>query len=390
MRAHLAKLFAVALFALPVLGVYLPGLQPNAENRALAPIPPLPATVGQSLLWPAAMEAGINDRFPLRPTLVRSNTRLRHALFGQFPTIQVAAGRDGYMFLANHTVQGAPYGAIRIACGDGYDGVDRIVQEINYFEKFFARRGLKPKLLIVPSGPLVYNRHLPAWMAARCPDHAAPALAILASSWLQPAARALTYFPLDVMRALGPDTPPQPQHYFHWAGDGPRAVAEAAEQRFWGRAASVASPLATAYAPGPSDYQSLYPGIEIIRTVGTPVLAGSSITACEGPACLPELAGAATKLHMVARYRNSAPGLGPRLVILSDSFGPSALPWFARFHEEVVLIGTNNIPLLDAAEKARLRAFVFRPDSKDELLYLYHDATVYSSRVLGDMQFFAP
>ncbi|MDO8439275.1 MAG: hypothetical protein Q7S67_03460, partial [Telluria sp.] len=273
---------------------------------------------------------------------------------------------------------------------DGYDGVDRIVQEINYFQKHFASRGLAPKLLIVPSGPLVYSRHLPAWLSERCPDSAAPALAILASPRLQPAARALAYFPLDVLRKLGPGTPPQPQHYFHWAGEGPRAVAEAAEQRFWGRPASVATALKTVYRPGPSDYQSLYPGIEIIRMVGAPELAGSTITPCDGPACVPELAATAAKLHMVARYRNSAPGLGPRLVILSDSFGPNAMPWFARFHEEVVLIGTNNIAQLNHEEKARLRAFVFRPHSKDELLYLYHDATVYSSRVLGDMQFFAP
>lgn len=390
MRAHLARLFAIVLFALPVLGVYLPGLQPNAENRALAPIPPLPASVAQALDWPAAMEAGINDRFPMRPALVRANARIRHALFGQFPSVQVAAGREGHIFLANHSVQGAPFGAIRSACGDGYAGAGRIVEEINYFEKHFSSRGLQPKLLIVPSGPLIYSRQLPAWLSERCPDSAAPALAILGSPALTPAARALAFFPLDVLRRLDPATPPQPVHYFHWAGDGPRAVAEAAEQRFWGRAAARATPVKTVYRPGPSDYQSLFPGIEIVRMVGTPELAGTSITPCDGPACLPELAGPAAKLQMVARYRNSAPGLGPRLVILSDSFGPNAVPWFARFHDEVVLIGTNNIALLNAQEKAQLRAFVYRPDSKDELLYIYHDVAVYFNRVLGDMQFFAP
>ncbi len=139
-----------------------------------------------------------------------------------------------------------------------------------------------------------------------------------------------------------------------------------------------------------ADFQALFPGIEIIRPVGAPVLAGTSITPCDGPACFPELPGVMAKLGMVARYRNSAPGLGPRLVIVADSFGPNAVPWFARFHEEVVLVGTNNLYLLDAAERARLKAFVFRPAGGDELLYLYHDATLYSGRLLGDLSMLSP
>lgn len=384
--AHLAKLACIGLFALPVLGLYLPGLAPGAEQRALAGLPPAPASLGAALAWPAALEAGINDRFPMRAALVRLNARLRHGVFGQFPTVQVVAGRNGHTFLASHVAHGVPYGAIRVACGDGFDGVELIVQELNVFERRLHARGLRPRLLIVPSAPVIYNEQLPPWMAARCPASGVPALAVLASPRLSAAARALTYFPLATLRALGPDAPAQPQHYFHWAGAGPRAVAEASEQRFWQRPAGVASALPLESRPGPSDVQSMYPGIEIIRMVGTPQLAGSGITACEGGACFPGLESVMTKLDMVARYTNGAPGLGPRLVILGDSFGPNAVPWFARFHREVVLIGTNNLTLLDAAELARLRSFALRPDSGDELLYLYHDVTVYSGRVLADME----
>ncbi len=383
---HAAKIYCVLILSLPLLASQYLSQELSSENRAMANFPPLPSTLASTIAYPAALEPAINDRFAMRAQLVKLNTWMRYTVFRVFPTPQVIEGRNGYNFLASHHPQGQPYGAIRIACGEAFTHYDYTLQQLNSFAQAFGRRGLSPKILVVPSGPVVYREHLPQWLAERCPLDQLPMSIMLASPKLSPAARSLIYFPLAEIRALGPDMPAMPQHYFHWRGGGPKAIAEATEQYFWKRPPQLASRLPLVYADGPSDYHWLYPGIEVIRKIGMPDFAGTAITPCEGSHCFPELAAQMKKLSDVARYRNTAPGLAPRLVIIGDSFAPNAAPWFARYYQEVIMIGTNFVTQLNAAERKQVVEFLYRRDSGDEILYIYHDATVYSGRVGADLE----
>jgi hypothetical protein len=135
----------------------------------------------------------------------------------------------------------------------------------------------------------------------------------------------------------------------------------------------------------------LFPGIERLADVGEPDLTGTGITRCDGPDCFEtRFRAVMAKLPPSGVFRNGAPGLAPRLVMLTDSFGIGAAPWFARYYSEVVFVSTNFLFRLSQDEKAALKKLVFRPDSGDEVLYLYHDVTVNVNRIATDLAYLRP
>jgi hypothetical protein len=77
-------------------------------------------------------------------------------------------------------------------------------------------------------------------------------------------------------------------------------------------------------------------------------------------------------------------------VLVTDSFGYAGAPEFARYYSEVVYISTNMLARLSPDEVAQLRRWLFRPGSGDEVLFLYHDASVYSDRILDDLKLLKP
>lgn len=392
LRAHLAKIVIVALLALPLLATLLSAPAASGEQRALAKAPALPANWQQALAWPPAADAWINDRFGWRTQMVELYTRVRYDVFGRFPTNQVIGGRGGRIFLSAHNRAGVgePFTAIKLACGWQFTDGPRIVSELNRFARVFTAKRLDARLLIVPSAPIVYSEQLPEWQAERCPAAAAPGYAVLASPKLAPQTRAKVFFPLDEMRAMRSRVDLFPPTYFHWGGAGARAVAGLTEERFWHRPADSGSALPLVVRRRPSDIHSLFPGIELDSMVGEPEFAGTTMTACTGADCFPDLKPVMQKLGAVGRFTNSAQGLAPRLVLVTDSFGEAGAPWFARYYREVVYVSTNTLALLTREEVARLRGLLFRPGSTDVVLYLYHDATVYSGRVGTDLNTLAP
>ena len=134
----------------------------------------------------------------------------------------------------------------------------------------------------------------------------------------------------------------------------------------------------------------LFPGITHDSVAGEPDFTGTSITSCFGPDCFPGMKGIMEKLAVVGRFTNTAPGLAPRLVMITDSFGYAGAPWFSRYYNEVVYVSTNGLAQATPAEVDQLRSLLFRRGSKDEVLYLYHDATVYSNRIGSDLKTLRP
>ena len=343
------------------------------------------------------LRIGLSDQAlvqpPHSPYALEGGKRLalRHDLFDRFPTNQVIAGREGRIFLAAHNDrgQGAPYTAL-IACGWQFHEGPRVVEEFNAFSDVFKARGIPAKLLIVPSGPVVYSDQLQPWQSERCKPDAVPLRGLLAAPDLHPQARERIYFPLSEMWALRDQVEFFPKTYFHWGASGAAAVAAMAERHFYGRGDEVGKPIPLVAKVRPSDVAYLFEGITHDSLADEPDFAGTTITPCFGAACFPQQQAMMDKLAVVGRYVNSAPGLGPRLVILSDSFGYAGAPMFARYHREVVYVSTNALARLDAQEVEQLRQLMFVPGSDDEVLFLYHDATVLFLRVGTDLNMLFP
>ncbi|MCC2954123.1 hypothetical protein LK542_00670 [Massilia sp. IC2-477] len=383
---HAAKLVITGLLALPLVATFAWPSLDSVEQRALAAAPSVPHSWSDARAWPAAAEAWVNDHFGWRSQMVAFNARLYHDLFGRFPTNQMMMGREGRIFLAAHNDRGRgePYTAL-VACGWKFRREPEIVQQINGFIATFKAQGIAARLLIVPSGPVVYSEQMQPWQAERCRPDAVPLRRILASPALAPEARELVYFPLSEMRAMRDRVEFFPKTFFHWNASGAAAVAGLAEQRFWGRGANT-TPIPLVQRMSPSDVGWLFPGIQHDSMTDDPNFGGTTISPCRGADCFPEAKTAMEKLGDVGRFLNSAPGLGPRLVVLADSFGNAGAPMFSRYHREVVYVSTNNMARLDPAEMAQLRKLLFVPGSGDEVLFLYHDATVLSDRIEYDLK----
>ncbi|MCD2517284.1 hypothetical protein LQ564_13300 [Massilia sp. G4R7] len=389
LRAHAAKLVLTGFLALPMAAAVLWPVDPSVERRELAPAAGRPQNIEEALAWPAKAEAWVNDHFGWRPQMVTGFARLRYALFERFPTTRIVAGSDDRLFLVAHDAQGERYKAL-VACGWQFDRRARVLNDLNRFERTMRARGIPGKLLVVPSAPAVYREQMPAWAAERCDPDKVPMAGLLKAPELSPAARSLVYFPLHEMRAMRERVTLFPKNFFHWGNAGAGAVAALAEQHFWRRGLETGTPINLVARDTPSDVGFMFPGIERNAMVEHADFAGSTITPCYGPDCFPEIKPIMDKLYLIGRYVNSAPGLGPRLVLVTDSFGYNALPMFARYHREVVLVGTNALESLSQGELARLRALLFVPGSDDEVLFLYHDATVLANRIDIDFNMLFP
>lgn len=391
LRKHAARIAVLGLLALPLLATVLRPDAGTAEQRVLAPGPGVPATLAEALAWPARAEAWSNDHFGWREQMVAAYARLRHDLFDRFPTNQVIKGRGERIFLAAHNErgQGVPYTAL-IACGWQFSDHDRIVRELAQFDQTFSARHIPAKLLIAPSGPVVYSDELQPWQSARCQPDQVPLRGILAAPELSAGARDRIYFPLSEMWAMRERVTFFPKTWFHWDASGAAAVAAMTERHFWHRGEDAGKPIPLSTKVRPSDIAHLFSGIEHDSVASDADFGGTTITPCFGPACFPAQQALMDKLAVVGRYLNSAAGLGPRLVIFSDSFGYAGAPMFARYHREVVYVSTNALARLDAAEVAQLRTLMLAPGSDDEVLFLYHDATVLSGRVASDLAVLFP
>ncbi len=390
LRAHAAKLVLTGFLALPMVAAVLWPVDATIEQRELAKAPDKPRTLEELLAWPALAEAWTNDHFGWRPQMVTSFSRLRYELFERYPTQQVVAGREGRLFLLSHSDRGERY-TLLVACGWQFDRFERVLADLNRFERTFRERGIPARLLVVPSGPVVYSEELQPWAAERCRPDDVPMARLLASPRLNPAARALVYHPLQEMRAQRDRVTFFPKHWFHWGGAGAAAVAGMTERHFWGRDDSFAPPIPLVAKEQPSEIRFMFPGIEKVGMVEDQDYAGTTITPCYGAACFPEaIRPMMEKLGVVGRYLNAAPKLGPRLVVLTDSFGYAGGPVFSRYHREVVFVSTNMLARLDEGEREQLRNLLFVPGSDDEVLFLYHDATVLANRIETDLGMLFP
>lgn len=371
LRRHAAKIALVAMLSLPALVGALRSGAHGGENRNLAPLPAKPADWPAALALPAKMDAWINDHFGFRGALLVAHNRLRYSVFNEFPSGQVTRGRHGRFFLTSHNASSPPFSAVTGVCAGG-QFKPGTPEYINRLFRDFHAMGLRPRMLIVPSGPVVMYEDLPRWLADGCASTATPFTQLLAGDQLDPAVRQATLYPLAQMREIKNRKMLFPKNWFHWNGPGLDEVAQLTLP-MWGHPLGTPAPaFPVSKYQGKSDVANLFEGIKIMAPIEEADFAGAGVESCYGGRCFPEFKEYAETLYDISRFRNpKAPKR--RLVMLTDSFGSKISGWYARYYNEVEQVATNNISQLSAEQITRLKAYLFRDPENMDLLILYHD-----------------
>ena len=158
----------MVLVAVLALGLGLPGVasvvHPShmrdfaVENRRFAPLPDAPRTLQAVFAYPGRFDASFNDRFGLRPTLIRWHNFVLLRGLGLSPTPQVVLGDDGWLFeggprvLAYHLAR-APFAPDVLAAWHA---------ALEGRRRWLAQQGAQYLLVLVPDKQTIYPEHLPA------------------------------------------------------------------------------------------------------------------------------------------------------------------------------------------------------------------------------------
>ncbi|MFO1084069.1 MAG: hypothetical protein U1E21_05880 [Reyranellaceae bacterium] len=345
------------------------------ENRMLADAPALPANGAQLQVFPSRVDAYVNDHFPFRAQLVEVNNRLRFHLFREVMSPQITIGSDDYLFFNSHSAAD-PLSMIRFLCGEGSDAarIDKIARDLSDAVARLTAQLPASTLMVVPTKSTIYFEHMPAWLQQRC-RRSIPAvprvLARLAD--LSPSNRQHVYYPIEAMRALRATVAVYPPQNFHWLGPGARAVAEETASKVFGRTRRKRLDVRPVAAR--SDLQQFLPGITISVTSEVVDFNSVGITACQGSTCFPELGDAARVLGDVGRFEH-ATSSGPKLLILSDSFGAGIAGYFAPYFSSVWHVSVNDVSRLSPAQLNKVRAALYDDFAPNQILYIFHDFSI--------------
>ena len=371
---RLGRLAAVAGFFLlvsaPML-VQLCGLEHDDggwENRILAAPPHWPRQLADLATLPRAVGAWLDDHFGLRRPLVQLANRLRHAVFAESGNPQIAFGRHRQLFLTSHDAA-QPQQMLLFLCrgGDSAGAGGSLAQPLARFLDAAIRRNPRAVELLVPTKTIVDQDDLPGWMRARCAG-GSPILPALLSALAarRPDLRSRVVYPLALMRRLQAADPAYPKVNFHWDGPALQTVAAEVAARF-GRPRIAALPLRAVARD--SDIAHLLPGVALRFRTAEPDLAAAGIT---GTTAIPALGASGPILGDVSRFTRRDGG-GPRLLIVSDSFGQAIAPWFAAYYGEVWHVAINNIAQLTPERQVALTDQLFDRFRPDDLLLVFHD-----------------
>lgn len=386
LRTAAARLCIIGMLGVPALlsagGALLgrPSAADTEENRHLATLPAWPVTAQAWFEAPAKLTAWVNDHFGLRKKLVKLNNRVRFRLFNEFSTMQMVAGEHGRYFLGSHSATGKPFEAMTVTCGRLFDAAADKPQYISTMLRQYDQAGLHPRLLIIPSAPVVHGDETPAWMRAECMATDTPVTRMLRHLHAD-TARAV-YYPLAEMRAIKQKEELFPRLWFHWTGPGLDQVTRLSISHFWQRPLDASPPLQTVSYDAHSDLPHLFMGMNLQNRITRPNPGATGVKDCLGEHCYPEIDDIARMLKDVSRYHN--PKAPPRrLLIISDSFGSRISAWYARYYRDVEQFATNTVPFLRPDQAARLRAYLYRDPANTDILLLYHDAGVLTGTFNG-------
>lgn len=370
-----AKCAAIALLMIPTVLPHFLVTRIVNENRTLAPRPKLPTNWAQFLTLPAQTDAWIKDHFGFRTELVEANNRLRFEVFREFPSIRMTAGENGRVFVTAHATAAPPFSAVTEICDVNQGTLKEFGAYLNVLFGSFEKMGHTPKLIIVPSAPVVQSADLPQWLRSRCSSNDTPMAELLKSEYINNKVKAAIWYPLEQMRARNQGTEVFPRTWFHWTGPGLEYIAQDSMKNLFPSMPIVAPRLATRTTVQPSDVSQMFPGIDLPSKVTEPDYGASKIQSCYGTTCFPEFKEFAEPLYDASRFHNPA-APDRRLLILSDSFGSYISGWYSRYYRTVEQVATNNVKMLKQEQVKVLGDFVFREPANTDILFIFHDGSL--------------
>ncbi|MFC0408100.1 hypothetical protein [Roseomonas elaeocarpi] len=363
----------LAALCLPALAAAL-GWQPSgalSENRVLAAPPPWPTTRAEAEALPAQLTALANDRFGLRNLLLRWNGRLRYGLFGEFTSDQLTAGQGGRFFLNSH-VPGHAFSLIDESCGVGMtdaalhqaaDGLATLLRDM---------RTVAPRVLYlgIPTSPVLDRDALPGWLRARCAGWMPVAQAVAATlNERAPDLAKMVMVPQDALFAMQREGEnPYPAKDFHWEGQAGQRVAALAAERL---GLPLLQPLPTTVIPRDSDLTQFMPGLTPKHAALVPLHAGGGLRVCYNAPCLPALLPVATAINELTLTERLS-GEGPRLLLISDSFGARVSDFVGAYAGQVLHLNLA-FERMTPSQRTTLRQVVLHDFHPDAVLLVQHD-----------------
>ena len=153
----------IALFllviAIPGTGLLL-GIEDHGvagENRVLAPAPTIRGDRASLWTLPDAFTRYVEDRFPLRSWLVRTQAELRFRVLGVSPSPDVVAGRDGWYFYTGDGAIEDYTSAEPMTAGD----LEVWRQTLQDIQDWLAARGIAYVFVIAPDKHAIYPEMMP-------------------------------------------------------------------------------------------------------------------------------------------------------------------------------------------------------------------------------------
>ncbi len=358
------------------------------ENRALAQVPAWPRTLAEFRTWPDRLSAFASDRFGLRDAMLWLDGNLRYHLFREAASDQVFFGRHGRIFLGSH-VKGHPFSLIENICGLQTTPAQVSQSAADVAGLLDDAGRLVPHSLYVsiPTAPALYPEDLPPWLAPSC-RNARPAAARVkaALAATRPDLANRMAYPVETMQALKAVGEPIPRSNFHWQDLGAKAVAEAVAEQGLGLPKRRDIPLRTITER--SDLSQFLPGLDAWNAVGDPDYAQSGVVPCYGVSCAPGLEPFAAALTEVTRFQWRE-GSGPRLLLISDSFGVRAARYLGEYFAEVVHVNVN-FASLTPGQGRQLRSRLFDIAKPDAVVFLFHDGSLGSAGAIRAELFGGP
>jgi hypothetical protein len=326
------------------------------------------------LQFPSEITAFVSDRFGLRNAMLWLDGRFRYEFFGESASDQVVFGLHKRIFLTSH-VKGYPFSLIDTICGVGIPDARIGGAALDMARLLDNAASIAPRsfYVSVPTAPALYPEDLPLWIKTRCDKFrpAAPAVRDALEA-IRPDLKGRMVYAIQPMLAAKAVGEAIPRDGFHWYGLGSRMVSESVAETTLGMTQTrhlPVQPLADL-----SDLAQFMPGLTFISHGIQPDYGPAGIIPCYGVACAPDLTPFGHALTEVSRFRWTS-GTGPRLLLISDSFGARAAGWFGEYFADVIHLNIN-LALLSPEQRSALRAVLVRSFHPDVLIMLFHDGAV--------------
>ena len=162
MAVVLMLCFGVLLW-LPTLDFFfgLDQTQKPDENRAIAKLPVLPASLAGLHDFPAGLDAYFRDHFGFRNRLIRWERRWKHDLFKESASPDVIMGRNGWLFFSGDYMM-EHFEGLRVFPAEELRNWQTLLEKRR---DWLARRGIKYLFVITPDKQSIYPELLPEWLA---------------------------------------------------------------------------------------------------------------------------------------------------------------------------------------------------------------------------------